>query len=247
MSKPKSRVDDPRVKVYKNGLFYYHFLNKERLHRIYWTEKHGPIPEGMLLVCKSGDTMNPHPDNWELMTPQDHLKKMRENVRNQDNPVEIRCSKCGKQIKISDRTRRLCDDCRIQRSITYTKTCAECGTQFQTTRKRTVTCSEACTKKRSYHKTYESFKRQKQKQKQKPVKTSSGDRRGVETVPVDQMFELNRNAPKHDREIIERKGIESPDLSQMEYKVYDPALRITRYFRSKERYEKFLKTKKQEA
>ena len=243
MGKPDSRVDDRRVKVYKNGLFYYHFLNKERLHRIYWTEKHGPIPEGMLLVCKSGDTMNPYPDNWELMTPQNHLKKMRDNVRNQNNPVEIRCSKCGKQIKISDRTRHLCDDCRVPHNITYTKTCAECGAQFQTTRKRTVTCSEACTKKRGYHKTYESFKRR--KQKQKPVKTSSGDRRGVETVPVDQMFELNRNAPKHDREIIERKGIESPDVSKM-LKYYDEKLRITRFFPTQERYDRFIRTQKQE-
>jgi hypothetical protein len=35
-------------------------------HRWLWVQKHGPIPEGMVLKCK-GDVLNTDPSNWELV------------------------------------------------------------------------------------------------------------------------------------------------------------------------------------
>ena len=38
-------------------------------HRFLWEKKYGPIPEGMVLRCKTDNTANPNPDNWECTTP----------------------------------------------------------------------------------------------------------------------------------------------------------------------------------
>jgi len=35
-------------------------------HRHLWEQKHGPVPEGMVLKCK-GDRLNTDPSNWELI------------------------------------------------------------------------------------------------------------------------------------------------------------------------------------
>ena len=35
-------------------------------HRWLWEQKHGPVPEGMVLKCK-GDCLNTDPSNWELI------------------------------------------------------------------------------------------------------------------------------------------------------------------------------------
>ena len=59
-------------------------------------------------------------------------------------------------------------------------------------------------------------------------------------IAIEAMPELNRNAPKNDREIIEIKNIVSPDLSKMEFRVFDPKLRITRFFRNEEKYLNYL-------
>lgn len=55
------------------------------------------------------------------------------------------------------------------------------------------------------------------------------------------MLELNRNAPKHDREVITERKIESPDLSAMKFRVPDPKLRIIRFFETEEKYNQYLK------
>ena len=254
MSKPKSRVDDPRVKVNTWNGKHYHTLNGRRLHRIKWEEKFGPIAPELLLVCKTDDTMNLDLNNWELLTQTENIKRMRERVRNLDKPVKVCCSKCGEQFETTDKTRRLCDYCstNVKARRTYTTICSECGVSFTTTESRKVTCSDECSRLRknkqfrSYYKQNpERYKSASKRQTYAKRKTSSGDKRGVENVPVEKMFELNRNAPKHDREIIQRKGIKSPDVSKMEYKVYDPKLRKTTYFRSKERYEEFLQQQDQ--
>lgn len=61
------RVDEGEWKQYQ------HYL---------WEEENGPIPDDKILVCKDGDTLNPHPDNWELITRE-------ENIRRNSNPEKV--------------------------------------------------------------------------------------------------------------------------------------------------------------
>lgn len=48
-------------------------------------------------------------------------------------------------------------------------------------------------------------------------------------------------AKTNDREKLRLKGIESPNMEDMEYRYYDAQRKITYYFRSEERYLRFLK------
>lgn len=43
-----------------------------RNNRYEWEKVNGPIPRGMLLRCKTVDTLNDDPSNWELMTRKEH-------------------------------------------------------------------------------------------------------------------------------------------------------------------------------
>lgn len=45
------------------------------LHRYNWVKKHGEIPDGHLLRCIDGNTMNCHPGNWELITRAEHANR----------------------------------------------------------------------------------------------------------------------------------------------------------------------------
>ena len=59
---------------------FYSFIRIEkrhwrRLHRVRWEEKHGPIPSDKILRCKTEDTANASPENWELITRQDNAKR----------------------------------------------------------------------------------------------------------------------------------------------------------------------------
>lgn len=44
-----------------------------QLHRHNWEKAHGPIPQGMCLWAKDGDSLNCDPDNWELITRQENV------------------------------------------------------------------------------------------------------------------------------------------------------------------------------
>lgn len=45
------------------------------MHRFEWEKKHGPIPVGKILRCKSNDSSNCDPDNWYLTDRKHHVKK----------------------------------------------------------------------------------------------------------------------------------------------------------------------------
>lgn len=47
----------------------------EQLHRHNWEKVNGPIPEGMILRSKDGDSSNCEPENWELVGRAGHLGK----------------------------------------------------------------------------------------------------------------------------------------------------------------------------
>lgn len=42
-------------------------------HRMEWERVNGKIPEGMILVCKDGNALNTHPDNWMPITRVEHM------------------------------------------------------------------------------------------------------------------------------------------------------------------------------
>jgi len=44
-------------------------------HRHEWEKVYGPIPKGLILVCKSDDTHDTHPDNWELITRAENMNR----------------------------------------------------------------------------------------------------------------------------------------------------------------------------
>lgn len=133
-----------------------------------------------------------------------------------------------------------------------TLTCTVCGSTFTSSRKQAC-CSEECRKmvrsrnSREYNRKRALLsnklppKPHKIKQP-KPEKIVLNRRNPkAEKDAVYAMLELNRNAPKHDREAIEKKNIVSPDLASIEFRHYDKRLRITRFFNTKEKYLNYLK------
>ena len=47
----------------------------ELYHRVIWEQAHGPIPEGMLVVFKDGDSMNCELDNLEMITMEENMAR----------------------------------------------------------------------------------------------------------------------------------------------------------------------------
>lgn len=64
---------DKSGKVYK--MIRISLSNWELLHRHNWEKVNGAIPKGMILVCKSEDTLNCDPSNWELITRAENMKR----------------------------------------------------------------------------------------------------------------------------------------------------------------------------
>jgi hypothetical protein len=44
-------------------------------HRHEWEKVNGTIPEGLILVCKTENKLNSHPDNWELITRVENMNR----------------------------------------------------------------------------------------------------------------------------------------------------------------------------
>jgi hypothetical protein len=47
----------------------------QELHRYTWEQAHGPIPEGMLIVFKDGDTLNCELENLEMLTREELMRR----------------------------------------------------------------------------------------------------------------------------------------------------------------------------
>lgn len=64
----------------------------KELQRFNWEKKYGKIPEGMILRCKNGNTLDCNVNNWRLITKNENCRlnanykkgalKMREHIRN---------------------------------------------------------------------------------------------------------------------------------------------------------------------
>lgn len=48
---------------------------RQQEHRYQWQQAHGPIPPGHVLRCRSADTLNCDPANWELLTRAEHARR----------------------------------------------------------------------------------------------------------------------------------------------------------------------------
>jgi hypothetical protein len=46
-----------------------------QLHRHRWEQLHGPLPRGHVLRCLDGDTLNHAPDNWELISCRENMRR----------------------------------------------------------------------------------------------------------------------------------------------------------------------------
>jgi len=44
-------------------------------HRHEWEKVNGPIPEGLILVCRTENKLNSHPDNWELISRVENMNR----------------------------------------------------------------------------------------------------------------------------------------------------------------------------
>lgn len=53
-------------------------------HRVLWERQNGPIPEDHVLRCRSEDTTNPDPENWELVSKSEHSLR---NLTNEEGQV----------------------------------------------------------------------------------------------------------------------------------------------------------------
>lgn len=64
------------------------------LSRYNWEKKHGPIPKGMRLHCKSKDPLNCDPGNWELISGADAVRRNSGSLHLKDGYVAMMI--CGK-------------------------------------------------------------------------------------------------------------------------------------------------------
>jgi len=122
--------------------------------------------------------------------------------------------------------------------------CLQCGSEFKKTTALNDFCSLKCKRARANQLRSPKVRVQKVKpiKQVKPQKTVLNQRNPKnESVAIAAMIELNRNAPVNDREVIQKKNIVSPDLSKIEFKIYDKQFRIMRYFTTEEKYRNYLK------
>lgn len=243
---PLDKIKDGSVRIHKNNSNYYYFKRISpgkwtELHKLNWIEKFGPVPEGMVLACRTGDTLNPDPENWEMISNEENINRTVYRTKNPERITVIICHHCGKSFTTISSKRRVCDSCLKPKPVRYKKKCAICSTPFETSKKRQLYCSTLCGQKAYRIRIKATSTKKTIKKKSSYLRKKSSNDRRIEAVPVEDMKELNWNNPKNDSEILKRKGISSPDISEMKFRYYDPKLKITRFFRSKEKYEKFKK------
>lgn len=179
----------------------------------------------------------------ELRGPYISVKAMKEKLQ----PITT-CLVCGKEFE-SDFGKKMCSsECRIQagknyRKQYYTRLKASKPVKVKTEKPLKIK-AEKSVKERTLR-TLKTLK--KVKPAMKVEKAVLNERRTKsEAVLIENMIELNRNAPVHDREIIQKKKIVSPKLSEMGYKIHDKRLKITYYFKTKEKYLNYLKKQENE-
>lgn len=67
-------------------------------HRHEWEKVYGPIPEGLILVCRTENKLNSHPDNWELITRVENMNRNSGPLNLSDTMVATYLSKVSLQV-----------------------------------------------------------------------------------------------------------------------------------------------------
>ncbi|MGQ7871353.1 hypothetical protein [Sunxiuqinia sp. sy24] len=121
------------------------------------------------------------------------------------------------------------------------KPCGICQEEFTPKHSSEKYCSDAC--RREAGRRSNAAYQQKLQTRGSSIKRSSTNDRRKETVNAEDIPMLNRVNNRSDRDKLRRAKVKSPDHTKMPFKDYDKKLRIMRYFRTEEKYHKFLKTK----
>ena len=90
----RQKENDPPYKYIRISLG-----NWALLHRHNYEKKHGPIPKGMVLRCKDGNTLNCDADNWESITMDENLDKNSGRSDLTDNYVALRLFPQNKDLR----------------------------------------------------------------------------------------------------------------------------------------------------
>lgn len=235
------KVEDGSIRIRKNNSRYFHYKRVApgrwvELHKLNWIAANGPIPKGMVLTCKDEDTLNAAPENWELLSYAENMARNMHRRHNHDEPIEKQCMRCDHSFSTTNANRKVCDQC-LEPSL-IAKICEVCNKPFQTTKKHKKYCSGPCSKQ-GYKSMKMLYMRSKRAQE---VKRSSTDDRRKETVNPDDMPILNKVTNRNDKDKLRKAKVKSPDHTKMEFKHYDPRMKIMRFFRTREKYNKFLQT-----
>ena len=173
-----------------------------------------------------------------------------------------KCTICGKEFYPRHFNSKICSDaCRkhtqlecmrvFRENKPHDSNCANCGKKYHK-RHKALYCSDQCRKEMSLKKAIEYNNSRKKPvvdlapeiqfaNETKPVvERLNKNKPKAESVLVQNMIELNRNAPVHDRDILKKKNIVSPNLAEMEFTFHDKAMRCTYYFKTEEKYINFL-------
>ena len=77
-------------------------------HRNEWEKVYGNIPDGLILVCKSNNKLNSHPNNWELITRVENMNRNSGPMNLSDTMVATYLSKTpGRKTDIGLKTELL--------------------------------------------------------------------------------------------------------------------------------------------
>jgi hypothetical protein len=77
-------------------------------HRFEWEKVNGIIPKGLILVCKTDNKLNSHPDNWELISREENMNRNSGPINLSDTMVATYLSKTpGRKTDIGLKTELL--------------------------------------------------------------------------------------------------------------------------------------------
>lgn len=146
---------------------YYIRTGGESLHRAVWAFHNGPIPDGMHVHHKDGDTLNNDIANLELVTPGEHLRAHGADERRRSNQQLDHLAKIRELAKgwhsspegrewhsnnlRSMRARGLAG-VPFSKAASIKKCCVVCGSEFETKSKASKYCSVACERVVQYKK-----------------------------------------------------------------------------------------------
>ena len=109
------------------------------MHRAVWAAANGPIPPGVHIHHIDGDKANNRLDNLQPLDGPEHMRLHKSEPTGAAAEDSEQRSRRRQQEWANRKPRKL--------------SCAECGTQFESTGVRARFCSRSCNKRHHYHRT----------------------------------------------------------------------------------------------